>query len=75
MVDQRWRRPGRSSCSKGASSVNRTLEMLSAVDALIVRAGDRQALLGRGRRIAVEKGGFVSRPSVGPTDLARPCAR
>jgi diguanylate cyclase (GGDEF)-like protein len=32
--------------------------MLSAVNALIVRAGDRQALLDEACRIAVEKGGF-----------------
>ena len=38
--------------------LNRTLEVLSAVNALIVRAGDRQALLEEACRIAVEKGGF-----------------
>jgi diguanylate cyclase (GGDEF)-like protein len=38
--------------------LNRTLEMLSAVNALIVRASDRQALLEEACRIAVEKGGF-----------------
>jgi diguanylate cyclase (GGDEF)-like protein len=38
--------------------LNRTLEVLSAVNALIVRAGDRQALLDEACRIAVEKGGF-----------------
>src|SRR5688572_18634501 len=38
--------------------LNRTLEMLSAINALIVRAGDRQALLDEACRIAVEKGGF-----------------
>ncbi|HEU4350554.1 MAG TPA: EAL domain-containing protein [Burkholderiales bacterium] len=38
--------------------LNRTLEVLSAVNALIVRAGDRQTLLDEACRIAVEKGGF-----------------
>ncbi len=38
--------------------LNRTLAMLSAVNALIVRAPDRQALLDEACRIAVEKGGF-----------------
>jgi diguanylate cyclase (GGDEF)-like protein len=38
--------------------LNRTLEVLSAVSALIVRAGERQALLDEACRIAVEKGGF-----------------
>jgi diguanylate cyclase (GGDEF)-like protein len=38
--------------------LNRTLSMLSAVNALIVRASDRQALLEEACRIAVEKGGF-----------------
>jgi diguanylate cyclase (GGDEF)-like protein len=38
--------------------LNRTLEVLSAVNALIVRAADRQALLDEACRIAVEKGGF-----------------
>jgi diguanylate cyclase (GGDEF)-like protein len=38
--------------------LNRTLETLSAVNALIVRASDRGALLEEACRIAVEKGGF-----------------
>ena len=38
--------------------LNHTLEVLSAVNALIVRAGERQALLEEACRIAVEKGGF-----------------
>jgi len=38
--------------------MNRTLAVLSAVNALIVRATDRQALLEEACRIAVEKGGF-----------------
>jgi diguanylate cyclase (GGDEF)-like protein len=38
--------------------LNRTLEVLSAVNALIVRASDRQAMLEEACRIAVEKGGF-----------------
>src|SRR5436190_2310920 len=38
--------------------LNRTLAMLSAINALIVRADDRHALLEEACRIAVEKGGF-----------------
>ena len=38
--------------------MNRTLATLSAINALIVRAYDRQALLDEACRIAVEKGGF-----------------
>ena len=38
--------------------MNRTLATLSAINALIVRADDRQALLEEACRIAVEKGGF-----------------
>jgi diguanylate cyclase (GGDEF)-like protein len=38
--------------------LNRTLSMLSAVNALIVRASDRQALLDEACRIAIDKGGF-----------------
>jgi diguanylate cyclase (GGDEF)-like protein len=38
--------------------LNRTLSMLSAVNALIVRAPERRALLEEACRIAVEKGGF-----------------
>ncbi|HYL25601.1 MAG TPA: EAL domain-containing protein [Burkholderiales bacterium] len=38
--------------------MNRTLAMLSAINALIVRADDRQALLEEACRIAIEKGGF-----------------
>ena len=47
--------------------LNRTLEMLSAVNALIVRASDRQALLDEACRVAVEKGGFRL-AAVGLTD-------
>jgi diguanylate cyclase (GGDEF)-like protein len=38
--------------------LNRTLEMLSAVNALIVRASDPRALLDEACRVAIEKGGF-----------------
>src|SRR5262245_61968412 len=38
--------------------LNRTLAVLSAVNALIVRVTDRQALLDEACRIAVDKGGF-----------------
>ncbi|HUQ75980.1 MAG TPA: EAL domain-containing protein [Burkholderiales bacterium] len=43
---------------KRVERLNRTLAMLSSVNALIVRADDRQALLDEACRIAVEKGGF-----------------
>src|SRR5207248_9769044 len=43
---------------KRVERLNRTLAMLSAINALIVRADDRQALLEEACRIAVEKGGF-----------------
>src|SRR3954465_15823444 len=43
---------------KRVERLNRTLAMLSSVNALIVRADDRQALLDEAGRIAVEKGGF-----------------
>src|SRR5207253_1762659 len=39
--------------------LNRTLSVLSAVNALIVRAPDREGLLQEACRIAVEKGGFA----------------
>jgi diguanylate cyclase (GGDEF)-like protein len=38
--------------------LNRTLETLSAVNALIVRVSDREELLAEACRIAVERGGF-----------------
>ena len=43
---------------KRVERLNRTLATLSAINALIVRAYDRQALLEEACRIAVEKGGF-----------------
>ncbi len=43
---------------KRVERLNRTLAMLSSVNALIVRADERQALLEEACRIAVEKGGF-----------------
>jgi diguanylate cyclase (GGDEF)-like protein len=43
---------------KRVERLNRTLAMLSSVNALIVRADDRQALLDEACRIAVDKGGF-----------------
>jgi diguanylate cyclase (GGDEF)-like protein len=43
---------------KRVEQLNRTLAMLSSINALIVRADDRQALLDEACRIAVEKGGF-----------------
>src|SRR3954466_2501927 len=43
---------------KRVEQLNRTLAMLSSINALIVRADERQALLEEAGRIAVEKGGF-----------------
>ena len=43
---------------KRVEQLNRTLAMLSSINALIVRADDRQALLDEACRIAIEKGGF-----------------
>src|SRR5207237_10669250 len=43
---------------RGTQRMNRTLAMLSAINALIVRADDRQALLEEACRIAVDTGGF-----------------
>jgi len=43
---------------KRVERLNRTLAMLSSINALIVRADDRQALLDEACRIAIEKGGF-----------------
>jgi diguanylate cyclase (GGDEF)-like protein len=43
---------------KRVERLNRTLAMLSSVNALIVRADDRQAMLDEACRIAIEKGGF-----------------
>jgi diguanylate cyclase (GGDEF)-like protein len=43
---------------KRVERLNRTLAMLSSINALIVRADDRQVLLDEACRIAIEKGGF-----------------
>src|SRR5687767_8163617 len=59
MVDQLLEKTGALELQqRRIERLNRTLEMLSAINALIVRAGDRQALLDEACRIAVEKGGF-----------------
>ena len=59
MVDQLLEKTGALEAQQlRIQRLNRTLEMLSAINALIVRASDRQALLGEACRIAVEKGGF-----------------
>jgi hypothetical protein len=59
MVDQLLEKTGALELQqRRIERLNRTLEVLSAVNALIVRAGDRQALLDEACRIAVEKGGF-----------------
>ena len=59
MVDQLLEKTGALEAQqKRVERLNRTLAMLSAINALIVRAYDRQALLEEACRIAVEKGGF-----------------
>ncbi|HYN11195.1 MAG TPA: EAL domain-containing protein [Burkholderiales bacterium] len=59
MVDQLLEKTGTLEAQQGRiERLNRTLGVLSAVNALIVRASDRQALLDEACRIAVEKGGF-----------------
>jgi diguanylate cyclase (GGDEF)-like protein len=59
MVDQLLEKTGALEAQqRRVQRLNRTLSMLSAVNALIVRASDRQALLDEACRIAVEKGGF-----------------
>ncbi len=59
MVDQLLEKTGAlEGHQRRIERLNRTLGVLSAVNALIVRAADRQALLEEACRIAVEKGGF-----------------
>jgi diguanylate cyclase (GGDEF)-like protein len=59
MVDQLLQKTGALEAQqRRIERLNRTLSTLSAVNALIVRAQDRQALLEDACRIAVETGGF-----------------
>ncbi len=59
MVDQLLEKTGALEAQQHRiERLNRTLAVLSAVNALIVRASDRDALLDEACRIAVEKGGF-----------------
>jgi diguanylate cyclase (GGDEF)-like protein len=59
MVDQLLEKTGALEAQQQRiERMNRTLATLSAINALIVRAYDRQALLDEACRIAVEKGGF-----------------
>jgi diguanylate cyclase (GGDEF)-like protein len=59
MVDQLLDKTGvLEAQQKRIERLNRTLEMLSAINALIVRASDRQALLDEACRVAIDKGGF-----------------
>jgi diguanylate cyclase (GGDEF)-like protein len=59
MVDQLLEKTGALEAQqRRVERLNRTLSMLSAVNALIVRAPERRALLEEACRIAVEKGGF-----------------
>lgn len=59
MVDQLLQKTGALEAQqRRIERLNRTLSTLSAVNALIVRAQDRQGLLDEACRIAVESGGF-----------------
>src|SRR5438105_5679433 len=59
MVDQLLEKTGALEAQQQRiERMNRTLATLSAINALIVRAYDRQALLDEACRIAVDKGGF-----------------
>ena len=59
MVDQLLEKTGALEAQQQRiERLNRTLATLSAINALIVRAYDRQALLDEACRIAVDKGGF-----------------
>src|SRR5438270_864216 len=59
MVDQLLEKTGALEAQQQRiERMNRTLAMLSAINALIVRADERQALLEEACRIAVDKGGF-----------------
>ena len=75
MVDQLLEKTGALEAQqRRIERLNRTLEVLSAVNALIVRAGDRQALLEEACRIAVDKGGFRL-AAIGLADPAGPAIR
>ena len=59
MVDQLLEKTGALEAQQlRVQRLNRTLAMLSAVNALIVRASDRQALLEEACRVAIDTGGF-----------------
>src|SRR5262249_5466388 len=59
MVDQLLEKTGALEAQQvRVQRLNRTLAMLSAVNALIVRASERDALLAEACRIAVAQGGF-----------------
>jgi diguanylate cyclase (GGDEF)-like protein len=71
MVDQLLEKTGALEAQQmRVERLNRTLATLSAINALIVRAYDRQALLDEACRIAVEKGGFRL-AAIGLTDASR----
>jgi diguanylate cyclase (GGDEF)-like protein len=71
MVDQLLEKTGALEAQqKRVERLNRTLATLSAINALIVRAYDRQALLDEACRIAVEKGGFRL-AAIGLADASR----
>src|SRR5712672_618338 len=70
MVDQLLQKTGALEAQqRRIERLNRTLSTLSAVNALIVRAQDRQGLLEEACRIAVETGGFGF-ASIGLLDTA-----
>jgi diguanylate cyclase (GGDEF)-like protein len=71
MVDQLLEKTGALEAQqRRIERMNRTLATLSAINALIVRADDRHALLEEACRIAVEKGGFRL-AAVGLADASR----
>ena len=71
MVDQLLEKTGALEAQQQRiERMNRTLAMLSAINALIVRADDRQALLEEACRIAIDKGGFRL-AAVGLSDRSR----
>ncbi|HZE61431.1 MAG TPA: EAL domain-containing protein [Burkholderiales bacterium] len=71
MVDQLLEKTGALEAQQQRiERMNRTLVTLSAINALIVRADERQALLEEACRIAVEKGGFRL-AAIGLADASR----
>ncbi|HET7669430.1 MAG TPA: EAL domain-containing protein, partial [Burkholderiales bacterium] len=71
MVDQLLEKTGALEAQqRRVERLNRTLAMLSGINALIVRADDRQALIDEACRIAIDKGGFRL-AAIGLADASR----